>query len=194
VFFEMRQTPAPGITARVNYFVVRTDSQLSPVVSTVRSTVRQLDPQMSVDLVAPMQQLVSNSISRPRLYAVLLGVFAAVAVILAAVGLYGVMAYSVTQRTREIGVRMALGAQRGDVMSQVVREGLALTVIGLAIGLIAAAMTMRYVENLLFGLTALDPVTFLAASLLFAGVATFASYVPARRATSVDPLVALRYE
>jgi len=149
---------------------------------------------MSVDLVAPMQQLVSNSVSRSRLYALLLGVFAAVAVTLAAVGLYGVMAYSVAQRTREIGVRMALGARRGDVMGQVVRQGLAMTVIGLAFGLSAASLAMRYLQGLLFGLTPLDPGTFLAASLLFAVVATIASYLPARRAISVDPLVALRHE
>jgi putative ABC transport system permease protein len=141
-----------------------------------------------------MQQLVSNSISRPRLYAVLIGVFASIAVILAVVGLYGVMTYSVAQRTREIGVRMALGAQRGDVMRQVVREGLVLTAIGLLLGLAVATMTMRYLEGLLFGLTPLDPLTFLIMSLLFGFVATIASYVPARRATTVDPLVALRYE
>ena len=111
-----------------------------------------------------------------------------------AVCLYGVMAYGVAQRMREIGVRMALGAQRGDVMRQVVRRGLALTVIGLAIGLIVATMTMRSVRGLLFGVTPLDPMTFLAAFLLFACVAALASYVPARRATSIDRLVALRYE
>ena len=104
------------------------------------------------------------------------------------------MAYGVAQRMREIGVRMALGAQRGDVMRQVVRRGLALTVIGLAIGLIVATMTMRSVRGLLFGVTPLDPMTFLAAFLLFACVPALASYVPARRATSIDRLVALRYE
>ena len=104
------------------------------------------------------------------------------------------MAYGVAQRMREIGVRMALGAQRGDVMRQVVRRGLALTVIGLAIGLIVATMTMRSVRGLLFGVTPVDPMTFLAAFLLFACVAALASYVPARRPTSIDRLVALRYE
>ena len=194
VFFEMRQTPAPGITARVNYFAVRTEGQVSAVVSTIRTIVRQRDPEMTVDLVAPMEQLVSNSISRPRLYAVLLGVFAAVAVTLAAVGLYGVMAYSVAQRTREIGIRMALGAQRGDVMRHVVRQGLALTIVGLAIGLCGAGIATRYLEGLLFGLTPADASTFVAVSVMFALIATFASYVPAQRAATVDPLVALRYE
>ena len=194
VFFEMRQTPAPGITARVNYFAIRTDAEPSAIVPAIRAVVRQLDSEATVDLVAPMEQLVSNSISRPRLYAVLLGIFAAIAATLAAVGLYGVMAYGVAQRTREIGVRMALGAQRRDVMRLVVRQALVLTAIGLAIGLVGAGVATRYLEGLLFGVTPLDPITVVAASTMFALVATLASYVPARRATRVNPLVALRYE
>jgi putative ABC transport system permease protein len=194
VFFEMRQTPAPGFTARVNYFAARTEGEPTALVPTVRDIVRQLDPGTTVDLVAPMEQLVSNSISRPRLYAVLLGIFAAVATVLAAVGMYGVMAYGVAQRTREIGIRMALGAQRADVMRLVGRQGLVLTGVGLAIGLVAAAVATRYLESFLFGLTPLDPSTFVGVSLIFAIIAMFASYVPARRATNVDPLMAIRYE
>jgi putative ABC transport system permease protein len=194
VFFEMRQTPAPGITARVNYFAIRTDGEPGAVVPTIRRIVGQLDAEATIDLVAPMEQLVSNSISRPRLYATLLGIFAVVAAALAAIGMYGVMAYSVAQRTREIGIRMALGARPGAVMHLVVREGLVLTAVGLGIGLAAAMMATRYLEGLLFGLTPLDPTTFLAVSVMFAIVATVASYLPARRATCVDPLVALRYE
>lgn len=161
---------------------------------TIRRIVAQLDAEATIDLVAPMEQLVSNSISRPRLYAMLLGIFAVVAAALAAIGMYGVMAYSVARRTREIGIRMALGAQRGAVMYLVVRQGLVLTAVGLVIGLVAATMATRYLEGLLFGLTPLDPTTFLVVSLMFAIVATVASYLPARRATCVSPLVALRYE
>jgi putative ABC transport system permease protein len=141
-----------------------------------------------------MDQIVSNSLSRPRLYAVLLGVFAGIAVALAAIGIYGVMAYSVAQRTREIGIRMALGAQRGQVVRLVLRQSIALTTIGTVAGLCAAAAITRYLQGMLFGLTPLDPSTFAAVALLFSAVATVASYVPARHATSVDPLVALRCE
>jgi len=178
----------------VNYFVARTGGEPTALVPTVRDIVRQLAPGTTVDLVAPMEQLVSNSISRPRLYAVLLGIFAAVATVLAAVGMYGVMAYAVAQRTREIGIRIALGAERADVMRLVVRKGLVLTGVGLAIGLVAATVATRYLESFLFGLTPLDPSTFVGVSLIFALIAMLASYIPARRATNVDPLVALRYE
>jgi putative ABC transport system permease protein len=194
VFFEMRQTPAPGITARVNYFAIRTDGEPTALVPALRGIVRQVDPELTVDLVAPMAQLVSNSMSRSRLYAVLLGIFAAIAVALAMVGMYGVMAYTVANRAREIGIRMALGAQRGDVIRLVVRQGIAMITVGLAIGIVTATIVTRYLESLLFGLTPLDPATFLAASVMFALVAACASYLPARRAATVDPLVALRGE
>jgi predicted permease len=194
VFFEMRQTPAPGATARVNYFVARTEGEPGALAPSVRDIVRQLDPSATADLVAPMEQLVSNSISRPRLYAVLLAVFAAVATVLAAVGMYGVMAYGVAQRRREIGIRMALGAQRADVRHLVVRQGLVLTGVGLVFGLVAATVATRYLESFLFGVTPLDPGTFAGVSVIFAFIAIFASYLPVRRATNVDPLVALRSE
>ena len=141
-----------------------------------------------------MEQIVSNSITRPRTYAVLVAIFSAVAVILAAVGLYGVMAYMVTHRTREIGIRMALGAQRGEVMALVLRQSVVLAAAGLMIGLAAAVGATRYLQSLLFGVTPLDPWTYAAAAGGFAAVALIASYVPARRATRVDPLVALRCE
>jgi putative ABC transport system permease protein len=141
-----------------------------------------------------MQQLASDSISRPRFYAVLLGVFAVVAVTLAAVGLYGVVAYSVTRRTREIGIRMALGAARGDVLSLVLGQTLVLTAAGIALGIGGAAGLTRYLAGMLFGVTPLDPTTFVGVALTFGAVAICAALVPARRATTVDPLVALRYE
>src|SRR6185503_4039802 len=153
-----------------------------------------LEPQATVDNVATMEQLLSNSLSRPRLYAVLLGIFAGVAVALTAIGIYGVMGYSVAQRTREIGIRMALGAHRAAVMGLVLRQAAAVTVIGIACGIGAAAAVSKYLQGLLFGLTPLDASTFVGVAFLFAAIAMFASYVPARRATKVDPLVALRSE
>jgi putative ABC transport system permease protein len=173
---------------------VRTDGEATSVSSSTRGIVRQLDPLATMDNIATMEQLVANSISRPRLYAVLLGIFAGVAVALASIGIYGVMAYAVTQRAREIGIRMALGAERSDVLGLVPGQALALTGIGVILGLAGAAAATRYLDKMLFGLTPLDPLTFVVVSLLFAVVATLASYLPARRAVKVDPLVALRCE
>ena len=141
-----------------------------------------------------MDDIVSNRIARPRMYAVLLGIFAGIGVALAAIGIYGVMAYSVSQRTREIGIRVALGAQRSEVVGLVLNQSLVLTVVGIALGIAGAAAVTRYLEGLLFGLTPLDPATFIGVSVMFAAVALVAAYVPARRATRVDPLVALRCE
>ena len=134
------------------------------------------------------------SVAAPRFNTTLLSIFAAVALVLTIIGLYGVMSYSVAQRTNEIGIRMALGARRGQVLAMVLRQGLAPIVIGLALGLGGAAAGTRYLEGLLFGLTPLDPPTFAYVAIAFALVALLASYVPARRATRVDPLVALREE
>jgi putative ABC transport system permease protein len=196
VFVDLRQfPPLPRIVENSPpiYYAVRTDSGSSSVES-IRAIVRQLDLHATVDNVATMSQLVSNSIARPRLYAVLLGLFAAVAVLLAAIGIYGVMTYSVARRTREIGIRMALGAARADVIGLVVRQSLTLTSVGITLGLVAAVAVTRYLDGLLFGLTPLDPTTFIAVAVTFACVATLAASVPARRATRVDPLFALRYE
>ena len=134
------------------------------------------------------------SLARPRFYAVMLGVFAGVACVLAAIGIYGVLAYAVAQRTREIGIRMALGAQRVQVLALVLRSGAFLTIAGIALGLAGAAAGTRLLQGMLFGITPLDPQTFVAVSVLFGAVATLASYLPARRATRVDPMVALRSE
>jgi putative ABC transport system permease protein len=191
IFIDVRQLPSGN---PYPYYAVRADGDPTALTSRIRSVVRELDSQAIVDNVAPMRQLVSNSIARPRLYAVLLGIFAGVAAALAAIGTYGVLAYSVTRRTREIGIRVALGAQRGEVLSLVLRQSAVLTIIGLGLGLAGAAAVTRYLEGLLFGLTPLDPVTFGAVTVLFAAIATVASYVPARRAATVDPLIALRCE
>jgi putative ABC transport system permease protein len=153
-----------------------------------------MDAQASLFYVAPMEQLVASTISRPRLYATLLGVFSIVGLGLAVIGIYGVMTYSVAQRTREIGIRVALGASRTQVISLVLGQSAMLTVAGIVLGLSGAAILSRYLEGLLFGVTPLDPTTFAAATVLFALAALAAAYGPVRRATDVDPLVALRAE
>jgi predicted permease len=193
VFVDFRQMPPPVILGDATYFAVRTEQNPTVMASRIRDTVRQLDRRSAaVDYVATMDELVSNSISRPRLYAVLLGIFGGVGVLLAAIGVYGVIAYAVTQRTREIGIRIALGARRSEVIELVIKQGLILTGVGIALGVGGAAALTRYLDRMLFGLTPLDPATFVGVSVLFGAVATLASYVPARRATKVDPLVALR--
>lgn len=141
-----------------------------------------------------MDRLLASSVARPRFYAVLLGVFAGVAGVLAVIGIYGVLAYTVMRRTHEIGIRMALGAQRGQVLALVLRRGLILTAIGIVLGLSGAAVATQVLQGMLFGVTPLHPRTFMGVSLIFGLVATFASYVPARRATKIDPLVALRVD
>ena len=153
-----------------------------------------IDPEQPIATIRTMDEWVSRSTATPRYRTILLGLFAALAMVLAATGIYGVMSYSVSQRTHEIGVRMALGARHGDVLRLVVRQGMLLVVLGLAIGLVAAFILTRLMESLLFGVTAKDPLTFVAVAGLLTVVAFFACYIPARRATKVDPLTALRYE
>ena len=192
-FYIVDFVPAPpGLGG--TYFAVRTDTDPAAIATSVRGLVRELDQTAAVDNIATMDQIVSNAMSRPRLYAVLLGIFAAVAMMLAAIGIYGVLAFLVAHRTREIGIRMALGAQRIEVVALVLRQTTVLTVAGVALGLAGAAALTRYLEGLLFGLTPLDPGTFVAVAVVFGIVAVLASYVPARRATRVDPVVALRSE
>jgi putative ABC transport system permease protein len=147
---------------------------------------------VGIDAMIPLDRLVASSVARPRFYAVLLGVFAGVAGMLAAIGIYGVLAYAVVERTREIGIRLALGAQRRNVLALVLRTGAILTTLGIALGLTGAVAATRVLQSMLFGVAPLDPTTFVAVAVSFGAVATLASYVPARRATRVDPMVALR--
>ncbi len=176
------------------YLAVRTTTEPSSLVGAIRHEVQELDREQPIADIATMEELLATSLSQSRFSTLLLGVFAGVALILAAVGIYGVMAYSVAQRTHEIGIRVALGAQAGDVLKLVIRQGLTLTIAGVAIGLGAALIITRVMTSLLYGVTATDPLTFAVIPVLLTGVALAASFIPARRATKVDPMVALRYE
>ena len=173
---------------------IRTTADPAAMTSTLRREVLGLDKDLPIFNVKTMEDVVAQSIGSRRLSTMLLSVFAGVGLLLAAVGIYGVMAYTVTQRTQDIGIRMALGAQAGDVLRMVVSQGMTLALIGIGVGLAGALGLTRVIANLLFGVTATDPLTFAAISLLLAFVALLACYLPARRASSVDPVVALRSE
>ncbi len=196
-FIDCRQVPGlfgPGGLDRPYYAVRVEDGQHAATLADIRAIVRQLDPRAVVDNAATMEQLVSNSLSRRRMYTVVLGGFAAVAVALAMVGIYGVIAYCVTQRRREIGIRMALGASRSRILRLVLGQTAALGMVGIAAGLAGAALVTRYLEGMLFGLTPLDTSTFIAAPLALLTVGAAAALLPAWTATMVDPLRALRAE
>jgi putative ABC transport system permease protein len=173
---------------------IRTAADPGALAEAVRREVRAVDPDLPVYAVRTMDEVMAKAVSQRRFTMVLLGVFAFIALLLSAVGIYGVMAYSVSQRTHEIGVRMALGAQPRDVLRMVIAQGLILICSGMAVGLVGAFVVTRFLSGLLFNVSPRDPVTFAAITFLLAVVALLACYVPARRATKVDPMVALRYE
>src|SRR5467141_1786586 len=174
--------------------LVRTSNDPFAIVSRARNELQHIDPELPMAGVATMDQLVADSLSRSRFTMLLLGIFAVVAVVLASVGLYGLIAYSVTQRTQELGIRIALGAQRRDVLRLVLGQGTRLTLLGVAVGVLAALAFSRLLSTLLFGVSATDPLTFAGVAAVLALVALMACFIPARRATRVDPIVALRYE
>jgi putative ABC transport system permease protein len=174
--------------------VVRTENDPRSIAGAIRGEVSALDKDVPPYNVGTLQEYVEKSVAQPRLNTLLLVIFAGIALVLTAIGLNGVISYSVTQRTHEIGVRVALGARRGDVLGMVVRQGMVLTAIGIGLGLAGAFALTRLMTSLLYGVSATDPVTFLLISILLSAVALVACIVPARRATRVDPIVALRYE
>lgn len=187
----LAQSQVPGY---YTYIVVRTAADTNQMAAAVRREVRQVDPVQPVADVQPMQQYVSLALARPRIYAVLLGAFAWLALLLAAVGLYGLMAYAVNRRTHEIGVRMAMGAQPRDVFRLVLGDAARLALAGLLIGIASAIALSRLLASLLFGVTTMDLVSYAGVAVVITTVAFIAAYIPARRASQVDPMIALRYE
>jgi putative ABC transport system permease protein len=186
--------PHPELVMTGMTILVRTSNDPLALVSTARSELQQLDPELPMAAVATMDQLLADSLSRSRFTMLLLGIFSAVALVLAAVGIYGLIAYSVTQRTQELGIRIALGAQRRDVLRLVLGQGARLTLLGVTLGILAALAVSRLLASMLFGVSATDPLTFAGVAALLGIVALLACFIPARRATRVDPIVALRYE
>jgi putative ABC transport system permease protein len=189
VYIAYKQNPRPTMM-----FVIRANNDPNSLVAAIREETRSLDSLLPIYNVKTFDQYLSASVAQPRFNTLLLGVFAGVALILTIVGLYGVTSYSVTQRSHEIGVRMALGATSRDVLALIIKQGMGLTLTGVALGLVGAFALTRVAESLLFGVTATDPLTFIAVSALLIGVSIAACAVPARRATKVDPMIALRYE
>jgi putative ABC transport system permease protein len=200
--FELTAEPKPQMYLshyQVGFFepndlVISTTVEPLSMAATVRKAVWEIDKDQPVSNIRTMNEIASESVARQRFSMLLLGIFAGVALLLAAVGIYGVMSYSVAQRRNEIGIRMALGAQKRDVLKLTVGHGLKLVLIGVACGLVGAFTLTRLMTSLLFGVGATDPGTFIAISVILVSVALLASYIPARRATKVDPLRALRYE
>jgi putative ABC transport system permease protein len=197
--FGLEESPEPTVyapimqrTDRSISIVARTDGTPANLAAPLRSLVRDLDREVPVYSVQTMDERVSSSVGRQRFYASLIAIFAAVALVLSAVGLYGVIAYAVSQRTHELGVRVALGATGDRISRMVIGEGLVLTAIGIAIGAFASFFAGRLVSSLLFGVTALDPMTLGGVVFVLVAVAMLASWLPARRAARVDPLVAMR--
>ena len=189
IYFPYSQRPRWA-----TYFVVRGNLSPADFAATVPPRLAAIDSELRFSRVSTMDQLISSSLKRPRFNLVLLGIFAGTALLLAAVGLYGVMSYLVEQQTREIGIRAALGAKRIDILRLFVGRGLGMTVIGVGVGVLAALALTRFLSGMLYGVSVVDPLTFASVSILLVLVAALACYVPARRATRVDPLVALRNE
>jgi predicted permease len=175
-------------------FAARTTVDPVAILRDLRGIARDIDPRLAVDAAVPMERILSSLTTRPRFFAALLSTFGAIAGFIAVIGLYGVLSYVVGQRTKELGIRMALGAQRGAVLKLVLRQGGTIVAIGVVCGIAGAAALTRYLEGMLFGLTALDVVTYALAAAAFTAAAMFAVYLPARRATAIDPLTALRHE
>ena len=182
------------LLANGGQYVARTASATGDIASAIRQGAEKVTSSAVLYDVRPMEEIVARSISTQRMTMILLGIFSALALLLSAVGIYGVISYLTGQRTHEIGVRVALGASNRDVLRMVLGQGLAITLMGVAIGLAAAFGLTRLITTLIYGVRTTDPITFLSVAILLSGVALFACYLPARRAMRVDPIVALRYE
>jgi putative ABC transport system permease protein len=189
IYLHQKQSASPFVT-----LALRTSGNPLNLASEIRSQVWSIDKNLAVSNVQTMEQVVGSTVHTPRITLSLIGAFATAALMLAALGLYGVVSYSAAQRTNEIGIRMALGAEQSDVLKMVVRQGMALAAIGVAIGLMGAFALTRLMSKLLFGVSATDPMTFVAISALLTFIALVASYIPAHRASKTDPVIALRYE
>ncbi|MGC2581510.1 MAG: FtsX-like permease family protein, partial [Acidobacteriaceae bacterium] len=195
-FYPYMQTPAKlmPLLADVTAVVLRTEGDPSAVMGPVRKAVAQLNPDYVVYAVSTMNGVVANNLAARRTSMILLAIFAALALILACIGIYGVIAYLVGQRTHEIGVRMALGAERRDVLRLILGQGIRMALAGVALGIVLALSLTRLMSSQLYGVSARDPFTFAAVALVLIAVALIACWIPARRATRVDPIIALRYE
>ncbi|HSO76385.1 MAG TPA: FtsX-like permease family protein, partial [Blastocatellia bacterium] len=193
LYVPMPQNPYPAALRNV-FLVVRTGGDPIWLVGGIRGELRSLDRDVPIAQVKTMEEIVSGSLSQRRLSMSLLVVFSVLAGVLAAGGIYGVMGYIVAGRTHEIGIRMAMGAQQAEVLRMILGDGAKLTAMGIGIGLGVALALTRVLSSLLFGVSAADPVTFAAISLVLACVAMLASYIPARRAARIDPMEALRYD
>jgi putative ABC transport system permease protein len=189
IYVPFEQKPVPSI-----FLVLRTAVPPLKVAGAVRAAVLSLDKEQPVDRIRTMNEIVSQTYGTIRFPMALLWIFSALAMILSAVGMFGVMSYTVSRRTKEMAIRMALGASGGGMLRLVLREGLAVTLIGVVLGLVGASVLSRVMAGYVYGITSTDPLTFASTSLLLIAVALLASYIPARRAARVDPTVALRYE
>jgi putative ABC transport system permease protein len=188
-YFPFAQIPNSGMTV-----ILKAAGDPNQLIAAVRQQVKTIDPDQPIYAIRTMVEIRAESVAPERLNLTLLSIFAGIALILAIVGIYGVMSYTVTQRTHEIGIRMAIGAQPRDVFRMVLRQGMMLTLIGVGVGLIWAFVVTRLMATMLFGVEPTDPATFAAIAALLTMVALVACYVPGRRATKVDPVVSLRYE
>jgi len=189
IYVPFAQNPGPGI-----FLAVRTAVPPMSVMPAVREAVASIDTEQPLNRIRTMQDLISETYGALRFPMALLWIFSALALVLSAVGIFGVMSYTVSRRTQEMAIRIALGANPGEVVSLVLHEGLRVTLLGVVLGLVGALLVSRVMAGYVYGISATDPLTFAAASMLLTAVAMMASYLPARRAARVDPIVALRYE
>jgi putative ABC transport system permease protein len=194
VYFDYRQWPAAGVAVGLPpmYIVVRTDGTPVNLLATARSIVQQIDPRITPSRLTNLEQAMSTFWARPSFYLMALGIFAGIATILAAIGIFGVVSYSVSQRTRELGIRLALGAKPSGIVAMILGQGMLLTTFGILLGLTGAAWGIQYLKAILFGLSPLDLPTFAASAVTLALIATVASYVPARRVMRLDPAITIR--